>query len=125
MNQGRKKGRQEERNGKGRRTKAIKGQEGVTLWSDFPLLTIQACDVFIRLSLVILCSLLPILAFLHPFFLYYLFLEEPFIYFTPSVEILFGFWIFLWTLLSTLRLFPGSSGQAACGPSLGVDSKEP
>lgn len=60
VNQGRQRGKQWERNRQGRRTKAIKGQEGVTLWPNFPLLTIQAFDVLIHLSLIIPSSLPPI-----------------------------------------------------------------
>lgn len=93
-----------------------RGQGRVTPWFDFSLLTIQACDVFIRLSLVIPRSLVPILTCLHSLFLYYLFLEEAFIYYTPSVDILFGFWIFLWPLLPTLRPFPGDIGQLVVLP---------
>lgn len=63
----------------------------MTLWVDFPLLTKEKWEVFIRLSLVVPSSLLPILTFLHSFFLYYLFVEGLFIYYIPSIEILFHF----------------------------------
>lgn len=68
MKQGRKEGGSERGMEREGGQKQLKGRRGVTPWSNFSLLTIQACDVFIHLSLVIPSSLLPILTFLHPFF---------------------------------------------------------
>lgn len=92
----------------------------MTLRVDFPLLTKENWEVFIRLSLFVPSSLFPILTFLHSFFLYYLFVEELFIYYIPSIEILFGFFNLL--MVSSIHFEAVSRQQlAACGPSLVVD----
>lgn len=91
-------------------------QERVAPGSIFPLLTREACNRLVPLSLVVLSSSLPTLALLHSFFLYYLFVEKPFTSYSPGVEILFGFWIPSWPPLPTWRPFAGSCWQLVVCP---------